>query len=188
MPTIGYCVHCRKVKNVTISPKNLMCGALVGICDDCAAELEPPVGPALRDRTVSVQPPTMPRDNATPPDDATTSRHRGACHSLEDPPLQPHPHPARPADRTPLVNDSPDHSSRFETHPALDLSVEAMCDTCERTETFQVNRACFTAWSERRMPIQRAFAHLSIPDREFLKSRICPSCWTDMFGPGPFGA
>lgn len=86
------------------------------------------------------------------------------------------------------VNDSPNGPNRFDTEPALDIAVEVTCDTCGKTETFQVNRARFTAWRERRMLIQDALSHLSIPHREFLKSRICPSCWTEMFGSNPFGA
>ncbi|WP_433662724.1 hypothetical protein ACQPW1_11580 [Nocardia sp. CA-128927] len=99
MRTIGYCEHCRKVKNVTISPKNLMYDHLIGICDDCAADLEPPAGRAPRGPTDSVQPPTNRRDNAARHDDVTTSPHQGAGHSPEDPPPQPHPHPDRLADR-----------------------------------------------------------------------------------------
>lgn len=188
MRCIGYCEHCRKVKNVTISPKNLMCAHLIGICDDCAAELEPPARYAPRDHTGPVQPPIVRRDNSARHEAGTTSPHQGACHSPEDPPPQQHPHPDRPADPTLAVNDSANYPTRFDTEPALDMPVEATCDTCGKTETFQVNRARFTAWSERRMLIQDALAHLSIPDREFLKSRICPTCWTDMFGPNPFGA
>ncbi|QIS09895.1 hypothetical protein [Nocardia arthritidis] len=86
------------------------------------------------------------------------------------------------------MSDSPDHSTRSDTDPSLDLPVEVHCDTCGKVETFLVNRARFTAWYERRMRIQDALAHLSIPDREFVKSRICPACWTDMFGPSPFRA
>ncbi|KZM75581.1 hypothetical protein AWN90_19605 [Nocardia terpenica] len=86
------------------------------------------------------------------------------------------------------MNDSRNHPSRFDAGPALDMPVEVTCESCGKAETFLVNRARFTAWRERRMLLQDALAHLSIPDREFLKSRTCPACWTDMFGPCPFGA
>lgn len=72
------------------------------------------------------------------------------------------------------------------TDVPLDLSVEVTCDTCRKTTTFQVNRDRYTAWRARQMLMQDALAHLSPPDREYLKSRICPDCWTAMFGPNPF--
>ncbi|MGX1778525.1 hypothetical protein ACWIGW_40915 [Nocardia brasiliensis] len=188
MRTIGYCEHCRKVKNVTISPSNLMLAPLIGICDDCAAELEPPAAHPPRDRADSAQPPTVGRANTARRHDETTSPHQGEYQSPEDTLPQLHSHASRPVDRTLPANDSPTDPSRFDSDPALDMLVEVTCDTCRTTETFQVNRARFTAWSDRRMPIQHALAHLSIPNREFVKSRICPTCWIDMFGPGPFGA
>ncbi|WP_157556836.1 hypothetical protein [Nocardia acidivorans] len=80
----------------------------------------------------------------------------------------------------------PAHWKRLDSDPPLDLPLEVTCDTCGRTGSFWVSRARFTAWSQRRMPMQEAFAHLSGPDREFIKSRTCPSCWTDTFGPNPY--
>jgi hypothetical protein len=86
------------------------------------------------------------------------------------------------------VNNLPSNWKRLDTDPPLDLTVEVICDTCGATGTFRVNRARFSAWSQRRMPMQDAFAHLSVPDREFIKSRICPTCWTNTFGANPFTA
>ncbi|MBF6333159.1 hypothetical protein [Nocardia transvalensis] len=190
MRTLGYCEHCRKVKNVTISANNLIRNRLIGMCDDCAADHQPPTIRAARDRSDSVLPATAGGDNAARPDDRTPSPHPGAApprpaRNPEDPPPQPHPHP-QPTDRTLPASDSSNHSTRFDTAPSLDMPVEVVCDTCGKAETFLVNRARFTAWYERRMLIQDALAHLSIPDREFVKSRICPACWTGMFGSGPF--
>lgn len=73
----------------------------------------------------------------------------------------------------------------LETTPPLDLDLEVTCETCYESATFHVNYDRFTAWGERRMAIQDAFAHLSAPDREYIKSRVCPSCWTDMLRPHP---
>lgn len=182
MRTIGFCEHCRKIKIVTISANNLLRKRLIGMCDDCAADHQPPTGRAA----------TIRRNTAAWHDDGMTSPHRAVFpsspgHNPEDPPPQPHPHP-QPTDRALPVSDSPNHSTRSDTDPSLDLPVEVHCDTCGKAETFLVNRTRFTAWYERRMLIQDALAHLSIPDREFVKSRICPACWTGMFGSGPFRA
>ncbi|WP_280382913.1 hypothetical protein [Nocardia wallacei] len=190
MRTIGYCEHCRKVKNVTISSKNLMRKHLTGICDDCAADQERPIGPDPRDRRGSANPPTMRRDHAARHDDATASPHGDTVpprpdHKPEDPP--PQPHSQRPAYPALPVEDSPNRPP-FDTDLPLGLPVEVTCDTCGRAETFLVNHDRFTAWRARRMLIQDALAHLSIPDREFVKSRICSACWTAMFGSGPFRA
>lgn len=57
MRTIGYCERCRKAKNVTISPNNLMRNHLIGICDDCAADDEPLTGRTARDCIDSAQSP-----------------------------------------------------------------------------------------------------------------------------------
>lgn len=81
-----------------------------------------------------------------------------------------------------------DHTTPLDTAPPLDLLVEVICDTCGTTGRFWVNHARFTAWSARQMLLQVALPHLSVPDREFIKSRICPSCWTATFGPNPFTA
>ncbi|WP_067667095.1 hypothetical protein [Nocardia miyunensis] len=78
------------------------------------------------------------------------------------------------------------HPIPLPSHDDLDLRIEATCDTCDNSESFQVNEAKYTAWLGRRMPIQDALAHLSDPEREFVKSRTCPDCWTKMFGPNPF--
>lgn len=182
MRAIGLCELCRKVKIVTISANNLLGRHLIGMCDDCAADQQPPTGQAA----------TIRRDRAARHDAGTTSPDRAAFpsrsgHNPEAPPPQPHPHAQR-SDRALPVSDSPNHSTRSDTDPSLDLPVEVHCDTCGKAETFLVNRARFTAWYERRMLIQDALAHLSIPDREFVKSRICPACWTGMFGSSPFPA
>ncbi|NNH75682.1 hypothetical protein HLB23_38520 [Nocardia uniformis] len=84
------------------------------------------------------------------------------------------------------MNDRPANWKRLDTDPPLDLRVEVICNTCGEAGSLWVNRARFTAWSARRMLLQDAFAHLSIPDREYIKSRICPNCWTKTFGPNPF--
>ncbi|MVU77122.1 hypothetical protein GPX89_07655 [Nocardia sp. ET3-3] len=84
------------------------------------------------------------------------------------------------------MNNLPTNWKRLDTDPPLDQPVEVICDTCGTVGTFRVNRARFAAWSARRMLLQDAFAHLSGPDREFIKTRICPSCWTKTFGPNPF--
>lgn len=84
------------------------------------------------------------------------------------------------------MNDLPANWKRLDTDPPLDLHVEVICDACRGTGSFWVNRARYTAWSQRRMRLQDAFAHLTAPDREFIKGRTCPSCWTKTFGPNPF--
>ncbi|MGW2665954.1 hypothetical protein ACWCW7_33805 [Nocardia tengchongensis] len=95
--------------------------------------------------------------------------------------------PARPRKlKEHTVNKLPANWKRLDTDPPLDLRVEVICDTCGETWRFWVNRARFTAWSQRRMLLQDAFAHLSCPDREFIKDRTCPSCWTKTVGPNPF--
>ena len=78
------------------------------------------------------------------------------------------------------------HSPPVPSRDDLDLRIEATCDTCDKTERFQVNEARYTAWRERRMRIQDALAHLSDPEREFIKSRTCPDCWTKMSNLNPF--
>ncbi|MEV0538418.1 hypothetical protein [Nocardia salmonicida] len=78
-----------------------------------------------------------------------------------------------------------DNRDHLDTPPPLDLAVEVTCDTCQQSATFHVNHDQFVAWGERRLAIQNALPHLGAPEREFIKSRVCPSCWTDMFGPGP---
>lgn len=80
------------------------------------------------------------------------------------------------------MTDSRDHLAPT---PPLDLVLEVTCDTCDQSTTFHVNRDQFAAWSERRLAIQNALPHLSAPDREFFKSRVCPSCWTDLPGSRP---
>ncbi|MGW4720420.1 hypothetical protein [Nocardia sp. NPDC004260] len=78
-----------------------------------------------------------------------------------------------------------DNRKHLETTPPLNLALEVTCDTCDQSTTLHVNRDQFAAWAERRLAIQNAFAHLNPPEREYIKSRICPSCWTGMFGPHP---
>ncbi|WP_225732222.1 MULTISPECIES: hypothetical protein [unclassified Nocardia] len=82
-----------------------------------------------------------------------------------------------------MATNTPDDATLPDSAAPLDLSVEVTCDTCRKTTTFQVNRDRYTAWRGRRMLMQDALQHLSPPDREYLKSRICPDCWTAMFGP-----
>lgn len=80
------------------------------------------------------------------------------------------------------MTDSPKHR---EPTPPLDLALEVTCGICDQSATLHVNRDQFAAWGQRRLTIQDAFAHLSPPDREYIKSRICPSCWSGMFGTHP---
>ncbi|MFI9509044.1 hypothetical protein [Nocardia sp. NPDC052566] len=85
-----------------------------------------------------------------------------------------------------MTANTTDDANRSDTDTPLDLSIEVTCDACRKTATFQVNHDRYTAWRERRMLMQDAFPHLSAPDREYLKSRVCRDCWTAMFGPNPF--
>ncbi|MFD3506045.1 hypothetical protein [Nocardia sp. NPDC058666] len=78
-----------------------------------------------------------------------------------------------------------DNRDHLDTPPPLDLAVGVTCGTCQQSATFHVNEDRFIAWGERRLAIQDAFAYLSAPDRAFIKSRICLSCWTDLPGARP---
>lgn len=80
------------------------------------------------------------------------------------------------------VSDPPDPSD----YPAPDSQhiymARVACRHCGNTQEFPVPLAAFIGWAARRIPLQDAFAHLSAPEREYIRSRICPACWTAEFG------
>ncbi|QVI19540.1 hypothetical protein KHQ06_24595 [Nocardia tengchongensis] len=62
------------------------------------------------------------------------------------------------------------------------------CRLCGGTQEFPVGLAAFIGWAAYRIPMQDAFAHLSAPEREYIRSRICPACWIAEFGTHPYHA
>ena len=78
-----------------------------------------------------------------------------------------------------------DDSDAAASGPRADIALLVICDRCGDTQEFPISAPVFLDWAARRIPVQDAFAHLSAPEREFIKSQVCPACWTRQFGAQP---
>ena len=58
--------------------------------------------------------------------------------------------------------------------------VAVPCVKCKDTKEVNVDFAGFRAWQSGEL-IQNALPELSVDQREFLISSICPKCWDEMF-------
>ncbi|WP_405494673.1 hypothetical protein [Nocardia sp. NBC_00511] len=86
------------------------------------------------------------------------------------------------------MSEHPDRSDHPAPDPLSIYVVRVACRDCGGIQDFPVDLAAFIGWAARRIPVQDTFAHLSAPDREYIRSRICPACWTKQFGTHPHHA
>ena len=63
----------------------------------------------------------------------------------------------------------------------MKILVEGTCRICGRVHSFLADEEGLYRWQSGEL-IQNALPDVSLDDREFLISRICPKCWDDMFG------
>lgn len=56
------------------------------------------------------------------------------------------------------------------------MEKEVVCDCCGMKKVYHLRPERVLAWRNG-MPIQDALPELSIEDREFLISGLCPDCW-----------
>jgi hypothetical protein len=54
------------------------------------------------------------------------------------------------------------------------------CHHCKATSTVEVDENAYASWQAGEL-IQNAFPHMSIADREILKTGIHPQCWDILF-------
>ncbi|MFE3757911.1 hypothetical protein ACFXO9_26690 [Nocardia tengchongensis] len=80
------------------------------------------------------------------------------------------------------MSEPPDDNDAAASGRPADIAVLVICDRCGDTQEFPISFPVFIGWAARRIPVQDAFAHLSAPEREFIKSQVCPACWTTQFG------
>lgn len=63
------------------------------------------------------------------------------------------------------------------------ILVGNFCPFCGEYHEVTVSKADYASWMGGEL-IQNAMPYLSADEREIIKTGICPSCWTSMFGEG----
>lgn len=61
------------------------------------------------------------------------------------------------------------------------MIISVNCIYCNKEHIIIVNNSDYDDWKNHGKLIQDAFPYLNADQRELLISRICPTCWEEMF-------